>query len=134
MEQIVTAIQDNLIIIQNLNGDYFQPDGGNTLENWNYLDGYFIKINSAENLEITGYYPEIKTIQLSAGWNLIPVLSSQEVPIADLFAGNINYVEIIKEAVGLNMYWPQKQIFTLQVFIPGKSYLVKANQEFSLSF
>jgi len=43
-------------------------------------------------------------------------------------------IKIIKETAGLYVYWPDKQIFTLQTLEPGQAYLIKAKQDFSISF
>lgn len=132
--QLMASIQENLLIIHNLDGQYYQPEGNNTLINWDYTKGYMIKVDSPVQLNINGTIPENKTIQLEIGWNLIPVLSVFEVLIEDLFSGNIDKVQIIKEAIGWYVYWPEKEIQTLTELTPGKSYLVKMNQSAIITF
>jgi hypothetical protein len=78
--------------------------------------------------------PANKTINLASGLNLIPVLSDQPVNIYTLFSGQLGKVEIIKEAIGLSIFWPAYNISTLQQLIPGKAYLVEMNQSATITF
>jgi hypothetical protein len=101
---------------------------------WNYKSGYFIKTSQPVDLNIQGTLPTDKSITIYSGWNLLPVLSQTEVPVIQLFAGQLGNIEIIKDAIGLNIYWPEMQIETLQMLLPGKSYLLKANKDFEIGF
>jgi len=134
IEEIFTPISGNLIIVKNLAGEFYQPSGNKTLVNWDYTDGYFVKTNLVTTLPFTGFQPVTKDISLTAGWNLIPVLSAENVNIVDLFAGNLMKVQIIKEAIGLKVFWPEKEITTLDFLAPGKSYLIKMNQAATITF
>jgi hypothetical protein len=42
--------------------------------------------------------------------------------------------QIVKEAVGMDLYWPAMDIQTLYFFEPGKAYLIKMNSEGTLVF
>jgi len=59
-------------------------------------------------------------------------LSDSALAIEDLFYGNLQKVEIITEVAGINVYWPEHKIATLQQLMPGKAYLVKASEPFLL--
>jgi hypothetical protein len=69
---------------------------------------------------------------LEAGWNLIPILSTCEIPITALFA--IPQTIIVKDAAGYQMYWPEKGIHSLEMLQPGKSYLVKLSESVTIVF
>ncbi len=132
--EIFSSISGNLIIVKNLAGEFYQPSGNNTLATWDYTDGYYVKTNQATTLPFIGIQPVAKVISLTVGWNLIPVLSAENVNIASLFAGNLAKVQIIKEAIGIKVYWPEKVITTLEFLAPGKSYLIKMNQAATITF
>lgn len=134
IEDIFTSVSGNLIIVKNLAGEFYQPSGNNSLVNWDYTNGYLVKTNQANTLSFVGFQPATKDIFLTAGWNLVPVLSAENVNIVDLFAGNFTKVQIIKEAIGLKMFWPEKEITTLEYLAPGKSYLIKMNQSATITF
>jgi hypothetical protein len=134
IEQLFSSVSGDLIIVKNLAGDFYQPSGNNSLVNWDYTDGYFVKTSQASTLSFIGFQPVTKDIVLTAGWNLIPVLSAENVNIVDLFTGNLMRVQIIKEAIGLKVYWPEKEITTLEYLVPGKSYLIKMNQSATITF
>ena len=73
-----------------------------------------------------------QTLQLKAGWNLIPVLSRCDVDVAMLFA-DVD-MEIVKEVAGWQLYWPFQSINTLGMLLPGKAYLVKMTAPTTISF
>jgi len=62
------------------------------------------------------------------------VLDDAENGIESLVSGNHNKIEIIKDVVGLQVFWPEQKVYTLQTLEPGKAYLLKATQNFSLSY
>jgi hypothetical protein len=134
IESVFKDIQNNLLIVNNLKVFYQPGNSSNTLITWNYKSGYFIKTSQPVNLNIQGTLPTNKSITIYSGWNLLPVLSQTEVPVIQLFAGQLGNIEIIKDAIGLNIYWPEMQIETLQMLLPGKSYLLKANKDFEIGF
>jgi len=121
-DQLLSPISNELIILQNFDGVYWPQEGLNTIGNWNYLDGYTIKLNNAATLEFTGTIPENRIIEMMAGWSLIPVLSFNPVPATDF--DPLESLSIIKEVAGTGVYWPVYNINTLQELQPGKSYLI----------
>jgi len=132
--EIFGQISGQLIILQNLYGVYFPSGSLNTLGQWDSQTGYFIKVNTNAAIDIAGVAIADKTINLLEGWNLLPVLSSNPVGLEDLFGDNLSKIEIIKEAIGLEIYWPDKSISTLQSLQVGKSYLVKVSENFTITY
>jgi hypothetical protein len=131
---LLSDISEKVDIISN-NDQYYQPvTGSGSLENWDFKSGYLIKLSEQAELTFEGVLPDLNAIELSAGWNLIPVLSENNVLLQDVFSGNLDKVQVVKDAVGLKTYWPQQNVFTLQVLQPGKAYLIKVNEEFTLSW
>ncbi len=129
---LMAAIEDQLIILIDFEGNSYQPSTKTNLVNWDFKQGYFIKMTSGKTLEITGLYPLSKQLDLQTGWNLIPILSETPVALEDYFFEHLDKVEIVTEVAGLNVFWPDMEISTLQQVFPGKAYLVKALQPFSL--
>jgi len=129
--QLMAAIEEKFIILSDFEGNIYQPENKNLI-NWNFEKGYYIKMSSPETLQIVGLYPMNRQLELQEGWNLIPVLSDAELAIEDLFYSNLQKVEIITEVAGVNVYWPEHEIATLQQLMPGKAYLVKASEPFLL--
>jgi hypothetical protein len=134
IEMVTSDISGQMDMINNLE-EFYQP--GNPLGNlseWNYQSGYFIKVNENSALTIQGLPPASTSITLQTGWNLMPVLINETILIANLFGDNLSNVEMIKDAAGLNVFWPEKNVTTLQSLLPGKTYMVKVSQNFSVSF
>gem|GEM_PF-563697 len=134
IQQMVNSIVPQLEFINNTNGFYQPGNSESNLLSWNYKSGYFVKTSQTINLTIFGFTPEDKAIPLQTGWNLISVISEKNVEIINLFGENLQYIEIVKEAIGVNIYWPEKGIATLKTLQPGKAYLVRVTQGFTITY
>jgi hypothetical protein len=122
IETIFQPVVDQLVILQSETGMYWPGENINNLFNWDSHTGYKIKVNESVSLMMNGPYEPDKTIQLSEGWNVIPVLSECAAEVADIFAGLD--VVLVKEIAGNNLYWPAYAISTLEFLQSGKAYFV----------
>jgi hypothetical protein len=125
---------DDFIIMRTLDKVYWPDQSINTIGNWNPSSGYIIKMSNPTIIPFTGLVEAGQQITLSAGWNLFPVLSSCNVPIEQLFATNIQNIQVIKEIAGIRLYWPALGVNTLQTLLPGKAYYVLTNNSFTITF
>lgn len=132
VEAIFQPIINELIILQSDAGMYWPGENVNTIGTWDAYIGYKIKVTNQVELTITGTMVENVNVELSAGWNLIPVLSVSPVDVAALFEGLD--VIMVKDVAGFGIFWPDYNINTLQVLEPGKSYFVLAGSSESISF
>lgn len=124
LDVMLNPIAGELIIMQNFSGVYWPAGSMNTLINWDEYSGYAIKVTDDVNLSICGAEVTDKTVDLNAGWNLIPVLSTNPVDIVDLFSG-VNGFQIAKDVAGTGIYWPMFGINTIGNVLPGKAYYVR---------
>jgi len=134
MEILFGEILDQLVIVQNTQGVFWPSQTINTLGLWNPYKGYQVKTNAEATFTIQGTPAEPGTLQLNAGWNLMPVLSACQVSTSDLFAPHLEKLVIIKDAIGVGTFWPDQGINTLPVLIPGKSYFILMNDNVLLEF
>lgn len=134
IQSIASQLGDDLIILQHF-GEVYWPGGGiSTLESWDYKKGYITKVMADHTLTITGEYPASKNIPIQMGWNLIPVLCKACPTVATLLGENTDKVLIVREAVGMNIFWPAMGIYSLTRLEPGNSYYLYANEPFMLVF
>jgi C1A family cysteine protease len=131
---IFQNIQDELILVQDMNGVYWPEAGMNTLGLWNAHHGYKIKLTEAVDLEFSGYDMVNHTMQLQAGWNLIPVICSGDVVCGEVFDGLGNDLTVVKEVAGINVFWPGEGVETLEHLTSGKSYMVKMEAPATITF
>ncbi|MDO8897826.1 MAG: M28 family peptidase [Bacteroidales bacterium] len=134
LSALFSPLNGNLIAVQTLDGIYLPQQGINTIGNWNALKGYKIKVENPTSFTIAGLTEASNTINITEGWNLIPVLSDCEVQLVELLQNVGNQVIIVKETGSNNVYWPSEGITGLQALSPGKAYLLKSTQSFSLQF
>jgi|GEM_PF-1147877 len=122
IQNLFEPVVEDLIILQNETGFYWPAENMNTLINWNRLNGYSIKMENATVFSFIGSKSTNKSLPLTTGWNLIPVLSESPADVVSLFAGK-NLV-IVKEVAGWKLYWPAMNINTLGTLKPGSAYYV----------
>lgn len=121
IENIFYPYYDDLVIVASMNEVYFPAQSINTILSWNNQTGYKIKAQNDFNLVIRGDETDSRMVELSAGWNLLPVISECDADILMVF-GAFTATQIIKEVAGPNVYWPEYGINTIGNLHPGKSY------------
>jgi hypothetical protein len=132
IENMFEDFADELLFLGDGN-DFYIPDHGNsTLQTWDNQSGYMIKSSEPFSLQFTGPPEPNHVIQLQAGWNLIPVLSSCDILCSVCFSSLGDIFEIATDVAGWKVYWPEKEINSLEVLVPGKSYYVKVSQATTL--
>jgi len=99
---------------------------------WNSYSGYFIKMDAPVQLNITGFEIQNRTVSLTAGWNLVPVLTNCDYAIEEVMSG-LNF-EIVKPVAGSEVFWPSMEIYGLNLFETGKAYLIKMNSAGTITF
>jgi hypothetical protein len=134
IEALLSEILPELVIIKTMTGFYF-PDGGtNTIVDWESQSAYEIKVTDDVTLTITGFPEENKTLQLNAGWNLIPVTGDEPVSVADLFATVADDLQVVKAVADIEVFWPDYNINTIGMLQPGKAYYVKMAEPGVITF
>ncbi len=132
IESLFLPVQNQLTILQNLQGFYYPSQQINTLGNWDSQSGYVAKFNQATTIDFSGVLMQNGTLNLEAGWNLIPVLSTCPVIAETFFAGYD--VGLVKEVAGSDLYWPAMGINSLGLLLPGKAYYVLMNSPATIGF
>jgi hypothetical protein len=132
MGDIFSGVMNDLIILQSMTGVYWPSQGLNTIGSWNSHEGYKIKMADDVVVSFTGAGVSDNTLTLSAGWHIIPVLSSGNVAASAVLG--IPGVMIAKEIGNSNVYWPGMSIFTLSVLESGKAYMVYLTAPATIDF
>jgi uncharacterized protein (TIGR02145 family) len=125
----IFAELNSLIILKNQMGLTYLPAYEiNQIGNHTLGQGYLVKMELSENLEIVGssISPENIPINLSSGWNMIAFLHHQPVSIEFALSGIIADIELIKNDLG-QLYWQSFGIYTLSELLPTEGYQIKIN-------
>jgi len=133
IEDIFGVQETNLIILASMSGFYYPAVGVNTIVDWDYQTGYTIKAANDFNVTLTGTRIDPPMVNLAAGWNLLPVLTSCGATTAEVFGG-MSTVQIVKEVAGPNVYWPLFGIGTLETLQAGKAYFVLMTADDSVTY
>ena len=121
--EMFNPIIGNLEILFNQSGTYWPSQGVNTLGDWNEYSGYVIKVLEDDYLTIYGNEVLNKTVNIAAGWSLIPVLSKTDVDAINTFSTLTGFY-LAKDVGGSGVLWPIFNINTLGNLETGKAYFV----------
>jgi hypothetical protein len=132
VEALFSPIVNDLIILKSQSGVYWPDQNVNTIDAWDKQMGYQIKLENNLLFTIHGYEESTYSLNLSSGWNLIPVLTECSVEISDLFQDSIPI--LLKEVAGYKIFWPAMGINTLNELQPGKAYFVLMNEDATVTY
>jgi|GEM_PF-1382999 len=122
---VMYPLGDGLIMLYEYPDKFYYPSQGvNTIGNWDTYKGYILKTDQDHDLPMCGPEAYPKTLALDIGWQVIPVLSSFQVSVEDLFF-NVGGLVIVKDVAGEHVYWKEYGINTIGELKPGISYFVK---------
>ncbi len=131
IETMFQPIASELVILYNLTGFYWPGENINELGDWNTLSGYVIKATSDVLMTVDGTENPTNTVELSAGWNLIPVFN--QVPASEILEALPRFVVAKGIATG-EILWPEYNIATLEFLNVGKSYFVYTTQAGTITY
>jgi PKD repeat protein len=136
VESIFAPIQDDLVILLDLTKIYWPAQDVNTLVNWNPYQGYYIKTETATQFTITGIWKAEPEAGLTAGWNIMPVLSETDVSTIQttIFSALGSNLIVAREVIGNKVYWPGMNVYSLTILEPGKSYQILVTSPCTLYF
>jgi hypothetical protein len=134
MTAIFDAVATDLAVVQNQQGDTYDPDAGsNSLTTWDDRQGYRVYMNASQTLTLEGTTLDTPTLDLNAGWNLIPFYPTSEMSVQDAFSSISDKVEIVKDEAG-NSYVPSLGIDEIGMLQPGRAYKVYLTSSTSFSY
>jgi PKD repeat protein len=126
---VFEEVIDDVIILAGEGGAMLPANNPQQTIPWNSRKGYFIKMTQAATLAIPGTLVINKTINLHAGWNLLPIIIAEPLLPAQLISQPAGAIKAIKDVAGVGVWWPEKGITKLQALVPGKSYWLHASQD-----
>lgn len=130
--QIFDPVSGSFVIATTLSDIYYPSESLNTIIVWESQSAYLVKMNAPATIQIIGYPESNKTVSLSAGWNLMPVICDYPVEAASLFSPVD--LKVAKEVVGTQVFWPDLDINTIGDLQPGTAYYVLLNADGTVTF
>jgi len=134
MEDIFSQINSDVIILKDQHGEVYWPYFGiNGINSHNEGEGYQIKMNTSQVLNIEGYMQINPTVTIYEDWNILGCLYHEPVLIEESMSPIIENIILIKDE-NANVFWPYLSINTIEYIIPGEAYAVKLNTDLNFTF
>lgn len=124
-EETIAPVADKVLFAQHFGQVYWPQYGINTMEGFTNSSGLRLVLDSDDAVQFIGFEVTTKTITLSSGWNILPVLSSCPVDVEVLSSQLGNALIMVAEMAGEKSYAPQSSNNSLQELLPGKAYVIK---------
>ncbi len=138
MDSVFQNIKNQIIIAKAGDGKTYIPQYNiNNIGDWNIKQGYQVYCNTASELIIEGDFvtPEITSMNLNSGWNIISYLRKTPMSIVTALAPLVsqNKVVLVKNADG-KTYIPQYNINNIGNLVPGQGYQIYLNSSATLTY
>lgn len=133
LEELLSPIQNNIVIMQNFTQLYWPDYNINTIGNFNSYQGYSLKVDQNCTLPFIGTEQET-TFTFEPGWNIMPVLTNCDVSVFEFLPEMGPAFVLAYEIGGSGLLWPAQGIYNLLAFKPGKAYMVKTTQQKNFTF
>lgn len=135
-ELFARLVEDgSVVMVKDGHGCFYIPEEGfNNIPSWNVVEGYQVKINSAngEQLPIDGELVNPETpIQLRRGWNTVAYFPQEAVGAAEAFQNLNGHLLFAKDGHG-QFYLPRSNFSNMGALQRGLGYQVKVDQDIDL--
>jgi len=130
--EVFDPVSGSFIIAATMTDFYYPAGPVNTIIDWESQSAYKLKMGAAATLPIIGTDETNKTLTLSSGWSLIPVICNYPVDAASTLS--TLDLEIAKDVAGPGVLWPDMSINTLGMLTPGMAYYVLLNSGDSFTY
>jgi len=134
LDTIFSAYEYDTLIINNFDSIYVLGVNNNELEEWKPNEAKRIKVNEGFSVKYYGRRLQNTNVELNEGWNILPVLSTCSVSCDSIQSWLGSSFEMIIEIGNDKVFWPDKNISTLQRLEPGKAYYLKNSSAAMLQF
>lgn len=130
--EIFSPVFSDFIMAQTMSSAYYPAGGINTIVNWQSQSAYKVKMVQEAFLPISGDEETNKTLALSVGWSLVPVICNTPVSASSIFSGS--GFTLAKDVAGVGVYWPSMGINTLGNLLPGRAYYAYFSSPKNITF
>lgn len=134
MESIFSQINNDVEILKDQYGEVYWPYFGiNGISGHNVGEGYQIKMNNSQVLNVEGYKIINPTVTINEDWNILGCLYHESVSIEESFSPIVEDIILVKDE-NANVFWPYLSINTIDYLIPGEGYAIKLNSDLNFTF
>lgn len=133
-ESVLGAEAGKVIFAQHFGEIYWPEYGINTIGNLSNAEGLRIVTGSDAEIRIDGFEVAGKSIQLRAGWNILPVLVSCPVETQEIATVMGDALIMIAGIDSPTFFMQNDPTSTLTTLDPGKAYFIKVNSGQNLTF
>jgi hypothetical protein len=135
MDQIFEGIAGAIEIVENRDGQTYEPGGANEIGSWNPEEAYRVYANESTTLQAAGseVEPTETSIALEEGWNWVPYLRETSLPVDEALSTIETDLTIVKNEAG-DTYHPAYGIDQLEAMEPGEGYKIYVEKSCTLTY
>lgn len=126
VRDVLGSALPHVVVVRDVRGNHFVPSHGvEHLREWDWREGYMVFARQAVTFTVEGTLidPTASPVPLERGWNLVPYLGQETLPVEEAFASLGNALALVRDVNG-NVYKPGLTNSTLRTVAPGTAYQV----------
>ncbi len=127
LDSLFQKVRSNVVIVKDGAGHVYWPAYNiNSIGSWQSSQGYQIKMQSSQVLDVIGSQitPQSTPISVPKGWSIIGYLKTLPMSIDTALNGISTKIIIVKNGQG-QVYWPAYGINSIGDMNPGEGYQIK---------
>ena len=136
LDSLFQQVKSNVVIVKDGTGHVYWPAYNiNSIGSWQSSQGYQIKMQSSQVLDVIGSQitPQSTAISVPKGWSIIGYLRTQPMSIDTALNGISSKIIIVKNGQG-QVYWPAYSINSIGDMNPGEGYQIKMSDSATLVY
>ena len=136
LTEVYADVTANLLIAKDNNGNVYMPEFSfNGIGDWDFYEGYQYKMSEESTLTVRGsrVIPELNTLELAEGWNMMSYLRKAPSDIAVCMEPIVESIAILKNEDG-QVFMPEFGFNGIGNFETGIGYQIKTNAAASFTF
>ena len=136
LDTLLATVLSSTVLVKNNDGQVFSPDFGiRDLSTWKTSEGYQIYVSQPNTLSVEGRLirPEINSIPLKKGSNLVPYYRNAPMDVSDALVSIAPNLVLVMDQAG-SIYYPINGVKALSILKPGQSYKIYVAQSDTLVY
>ncbi len=129
----INAASANLLYAKNQSGSIYSKNEIDGISQWHRGDAFYMYSAAADTLLLYGSAIQQMTINLGAGWNLMPYCKLESNSPSVVFSAVLDKIVLVSDDSG-HFFMPAYGINTIGSLAPGKAYRVFAKQSCSIVY
>ncbi len=136
LEAVFAEAIENVVLVKDGQGRAFIPSAGiDNIGDWDPMEGYMVYLSAQDTVVMEGASldEEPPAVALSQGWNQVPYLRQEPLPIGEALESALESIILVKDYAG-RTFIPAFGIDNIGTMEPGQGYKVYVTEDVQINY